>query len=68
MTLLKMTELDLTNKRVLIREDLNVPIENGKVSSDARILAAIPTIKQALRNNAAVMIMSHLGLTDRRCL
>jgi phosphoglycerate kinase len=61
MTVLKMTELDLQGKRVLIREDLNVPIKDGKVSSDARILASLPTIKLALEKGAAVMICSHLG-------
>lgn len=57
----KMTDLDLTGKRVLIREDLNVPVKNGKVSSDARILASLPTIKLALEKGAAVMVCSHLG-------
>lgn len=57
----KMTDLDLTGKRVLIREDLNVPVKNGKVASDARILASLPTIKLALEKGAAVMVCSHLG-------
>jgi len=61
MTIIKMSELDLSNKRVLIREDLNVPIKDGKVVSDARILAALPTIKLALSKQAKVMVMSHLG-------
>ncbi|MEH6470438.1 MAG: phosphoglycerate kinase [Halopseudomonas sp.] len=61
MSVLKMTELDLNGKRVLIREDLNVPIKEGKVSSDARIRAALPTIELALQNGAKVMLMSHLG-------
>lgn len=61
MAILKMRDIDLAGKRVLIREDLNVPIADGKVSSDARIRAALPTIKSALASNAAVMIMSHLG-------
>lgn len=61
MTINKMSDLDLSGKRVLIREDLNVPISDGKVTSDARIRAALPTIRAALRANAAVMIMSHLG-------
>ncbi|MCJ8168245.1 phosphoglycerate kinase [Atopomonas sediminilitoris] len=61
MPVLKMTDLDLRGKRVLIREDLNVPVKNGKVSSDARIVAALPTIKLALEAGAKVMVMSHLG-------
>jgi phosphoglycerate kinase len=61
MTVLKMSDLDLQGKRVLIREDLNVPIKDGKVSSDARIVASLPTIKLALEKGAAVMICSHLG-------
>ena len=61
MSILKMTELDLSNKRVLIREDLNVPIKDGKVSSDARLKAALPTIKMAIEAGAKVMVMSHLG-------
>ena len=56
-----MHELDLGGKRVLIREDLNVPIKNGCVTSDARLLATLPTIRQALKSGAAVMLMSHLG-------
>lgn len=56
-----MTDTPLKGKRVLIREDLNVPIRNGTVVSDARILAAIPTIRQALAAGAKVMILSHLG-------
>ncbi len=56
-----MTELDLTGKRVLIREDLNVPIKNGEVTSDARIRASLPTIRHALSAGAKVMLMSHLG-------
>lgn len=57
----RMTDLDLTGKRVLIREDLNVPVKNGVISSDARLRAALPTIKAALAQGAAVMICSHLG-------
>ncbi|MCB1625903.1 MAG: phosphoglycerate kinase [Pseudomonadales bacterium] len=57
----KMADLDLADKRVLIREDLNVPIEAGKVTSDARIRAALPTIELAIRKGARVMLMSHLG-------
>ncbi|MAY41256.1 MULTISPECIES: phosphoglycerate kinase [unclassified Neptuniibacter] len=61
MSVLKMSELDLRGKRVLIREDLNVPVKNGEVTSDARIRASLPTIKLALEAGAKVMIMSHLG-------
>lgn len=61
MSLLKLTEPDLKNKRVLIREDLNVPMENGVITSDARILAALPTIEYCIQHNARVMVMSHLG-------
>ena len=61
MTVLKMTDLDLAGKRVLIREDLNVPVKDGLVKSDARILAALPTIKLALEKGAAVLVCSHLG-------
>jgi len=56
-----MADLDLAGKKVLIREDLNVPIKDGEVSSDARIRAALPTIKAALAAGARVMLMSHLG-------
>lgn len=61
MTVLKMSDLDLKGKRVLIREDLNVPVKDGKVKSDARILASLPTMRMALERGAAVMVMSHLG-------
>jgi len=57
----RMTELDLRGKRVLIREDLNVPIEAGVITSDARIRAALPTIQLARDAGARVMVMSHLG-------
>ena len=59
--ILQMTDLELQGKRVLIREDLNVPIKNGITTSDARILAAIPTIEYALKAGARVILMSHLG-------
>jgi phosphoglycerate kinase len=61
MTILRMVDLDLAGKRVLIREDLNVPVKNGKVSSDIRIQASLPTIQYALNAGAAVMLMSHIG-------
>ncbi|MCY7353766.1 MAG: phosphoglycerate kinase [Lysobacter sp.] len=61
MTILRMTDLDLANTRVLIREDLNVPIENGRITSEQRIVAVLPTLKLALEKGAAVMVMSHLG-------
>jgi phosphoglycerate kinase len=57
----RMRELDLSGKRVLIRQDLNVPIADGRVSSDARIRASLPTITAALNSGAAVIVMSHLG-------
>ncbi len=57
----RMTDLDLAGKRVLIREDLNVPVKNGEITSDARLRAALPTIKAALAQGAAVMVCSHLG-------
>ncbi len=61
MNILKMQDQDLKNKKVLIRQDLNVPIKNGRVTSAKRILASLPTIKSALEAGAAVMLMSHLG-------
>jgi len=61
MTILRMTDLDLAGKRVLIRQDLNVPVAGGKVTSDQRITASIPTLKLALKKGAAVMVTSHLG-------
>ena len=61
MNFLRMSELALTGKVVLIREDLNVPIKNGKITSDARLRASLPTIRMALDKGAAVIICSHLG-------
>lgn len=61
MAILRMTDLDLTAKRVLIRQDLNVPIDDGKVTSEQRITASLPTIRLALEKGAAVMVTSHLG-------
>ncbi|MAR01930.1 MAG: phosphoglycerate kinase [Oceanospirillaceae bacterium] len=61
MPVLKMTDLDLKGKRVLIREDLNVPVKDGKVTSDVRIRASLPTIEHALAAGAKVIVMSHLG-------
>jgi phosphoglycerate kinase len=61
MTILRMTDLDLRDQRVLIREDLNVPVQDGVVTSDARIRAALPTIQHARDAGARVLVMSHLG-------
>ncbi|AGE19835.1 phosphoglycerate kinase [Serratia marcescens] len=61
MSVIKMTDLDLAGKRVLIRSDLNVPVKDGKVTSDARIRASLPTIEAALKQGARVMVTSHLG-------
>ncbi|MDM7323260.1 MAG: phosphoglycerate kinase [Gammaproteobacteria bacterium] len=61
MSVIKMTDLDLAGKRVLIRADLNVPVKDGKVTSDVRIRATLPTIEHALKAGARVMVMSHLG-------
>jgi phosphoglycerate kinase len=61
MSIVRMTDLDLAGKRVLIRQDLNVPVADGKVTSDQRILASLPTLRHALDAGAAVMVMSHLG-------
>ena len=61
MSVIKMTDLDLNGKRVFIRADLNVPVKDGKVTSDARIRATIPTLKLALEKGAKVMVTSHLG-------
>ena len=61
MAILRMTDLDLRDKRVLIREDLNVPVQDGVVTSDARIRASLPTIRHARDAGARVLVMSHLG-------
>ncbi|MBQ9274363.1 MAG: phosphoglycerate kinase [Succinivibrio sp.] len=61
MAILKMTDLDLKGKRVLIRADLNVPIKDGKVASDKRIVSSLPAIELALKQGAKVMVTSHLG-------
>ncbi|SLJ83985.1 phosphoglycerate kinase [Psychrobacter sp. DAB_AL43B] len=61
MNFLRMSELSLTDKLVLIREDLNVPIKEGEITSDARLQASLPTIKMALEKGAAVIVCSHLG-------
>ena len=61
MNYLRMENLDLAGKRVMIREDLNVPISDGKITSDARIKASVPTIRMALEMGAAVLVLSHLG-------
>ena len=61
MAIIKMTDLDLKGKRVLIRSDLNVPVKDGKVTSDARITASMATIEHALKAGAKVMVTSHLG-------
>ncbi|MFC0323397.1 phosphoglycerate kinase [Gallibacterium melopsittaci] len=61
MSVIKMTDLDLAGKRVLIRADLNVPVKDGKITSDARIKASLPTIQLALQQGAKVMVTSHFG-------
>jgi phosphoglycerate kinase len=67
MNVLRMADQDLAGKRVLIREDLNVPVEGGRVTSDARIRASLPTIKLALDKGAKVFLCSHLGRRKRAC-
>ena len=61
MTILRMTDLDLAGKRLLIRQDLNVPVENGQITSDARLRASLPTLRLALEGGASVLVVSHLG-------
>jgi phosphoglycerate kinase len=61
MTVLRMTDLDLQGKKLLIRQDLNVPIDSGKITSDARLRASLPTLKLALERGASVIVISHLG-------
>ncbi|TJY58988.1 phosphoglycerate kinase [Sinimarinibacterium sp. CAU 1509] len=61
MNVLRMSELDLAGKRLLIRQDLNVPIHNGRITSDARLRASLPTLKLALERGASVLVVSHLG-------
>jgi phosphoglycerate kinase len=61
MSFIKLTDLDLVGKRVLIRADLNVPVKDGKVSSDARITASMPTVEHCMQAGAKVMVMSHRG-------
>ncbi len=61
MNLIKMNDIDLSGKKVLIREDLNVPIKDGIITSDQRLQAALPTLEKALKSGAAVMVLSHLG-------
>jgi len=61
MSILRMSDLDLAGRRVLNREDLNVPVSDGRITSEQRILAALPTLRMALEKGAAVMVMSHLG-------
>jgi len=61
MAVMRMTDLELRGKRVLVREDLNVPVKDGRVTSDARLLAALPTLRFALERGARLMIVSHLG-------
>ena len=69
---IEMSDLQLAGKRVLIREDLNVPLRDGQITNDARIVAALPSIEAALQAGAAVLVLSHLGrpeegITDPAC-
>jgi phosphoglycerate kinase len=64
MNFLRMSDIELTNKRVMIRLDLNVPIEDGRITSDARIRASLPSIRMALEANARVILLSHMGRPD----
>ena len=59
--MITMHNMDLTGKKILIREDLNVPIINGKIISDARILAILPTLRLAIESQCTILIMSHMG-------
>ncbi|HXS19020.1 MAG TPA: phosphoglycerate kinase, partial [Polyangiaceae bacterium] len=61
---LSITDLELANKRVLMRVDFNVPLKDGKITNNARIVAALPSIKYALEKGASVVLMSHLGRPD----
>ncbi|HEY3487975.1 MAG TPA: phosphoglycerate kinase, partial [Gammaproteobacteria bacterium] len=61
MSVIRMSDLDLGGKRVFIRQDLNVPVKNGKVTSDQRILASLPTLQTLLAAGAKVLVVSHLG-------
>lgn len=61
MSIVRMTDLDLSGKRVLIRQDLNVPLDGDRITSDQRIVASLPTLRRALEQGAAVMVMAHLG-------
>ena len=67
MNLRSMSDIDLRNKRVLIREDLNVPIFDGIITSDQRLQAALPTLRAALEAGAAVIVLSHLGRPEEGC-
>ncbi|HET8701218.1 MAG TPA: phosphoglycerate kinase [Nitrococcus sp.] len=67
MSVLRMTDLDLAGKRILIREDLNVPVKSGEVADDTRIRACLPTIRHALAASAKVMLMSHFGRPEEGC-